>query len=59
VTDNIDNTYVSQDNRPEYVEVVSVVDGQVIRIPAYYHPETDTIDFETDEFGIFALVYYV
>ena len=39
-------------------EMICVADGQVIRIPAYYNPETNTIDFETDVFGVFALVCY-
>ena len=38
-------------------EVVSIVNGKVVRIPAVYNAKTRTIDFETDFFGVFALVY--
>ena len=38
-------------------ELICVVDGEVVRIPATYNAETNTIDFETAVFGVFALVY--
>lgn len=38
-------------------KLVYVQDGEVIQIPATYNAETNTIDFESDVFGVFALVY--
>ena len=38
-------------------KLVYVKDSEVIQIPATYNAETNTIDFETDVFGVFALVY--
>ena len=38
-------------------EVYHVENGKAVGTPAVYNPDTETIDFETDFIGMFALVY--